>query len=237
MAFTTTRYLLPIILPQMAFELKSTISEMGLLASAYFATYTFSTIFWGRLSDKIGAVRIISLCCVLCMTSFIFTGLSPSLSHALSSYAIAGVGAGGLYVPLNALLTRWFRRRGTVIGITTTGATLAGLFLGVTVPFLELLYGWRIVWIILGLLYLVLAVASARFLKESPTTCDKARASEHAYRGGLDEVTIALWLDLASRSHLPAMGVWGPCLLDLYGGLFELVRPFNCRVGLHLLDL
>jgi MFS family permease len=182
MAFTTTRYLLPIILPQMAFELKSTISEMGLLASAYFATYTFSTIFWGRLSDKIGAVRVISLCCVLCMTSFIFTGLSPSLYHALSSYAIAGVGAGGLYVPLNALLTRWFRRRGTAIGITTTGATLAGLFLGVVVPFLAPLYGWRIVWIILGLPYLVLAVVSARFLKESPTTCDKARASEHAYR-------------------------------------------------------
>ncbi len=71
---------------------------------------------------------------------------------------------------LGPLLAKWFRRkRATVMGLNVAGSSLGGLMLVPFGMFLLQATNWRITWVALGLIVLVLAVPlSILFLKNDP---------------------------------------------------------------------
>jgi len=70
-----------------------------------------------------------------------------------------------------ALLARWFRRRrATVMGLNSAGASMGGLLLVPFAMYLLQATNWRVTWAVLGLVILVLAVPVAFiFIREHPS--------------------------------------------------------------------
>jgi len=84
---------------------------------------------------------------------------------------LSSVAAGGVSINnTGAMLARWFRRRrATVLGLIAAGASLGGMVMVPFAMFLLQATNWRMTWVALGVLILVLAVPLAYiFIRESP---------------------------------------------------------------------
>jgi len=82
---------------------------------------------------------------------------------------IIGLAMGGTYIPLVSPVTRWFiKRRTAMTGIVLSGQS-AGVFIAPLVSsFLIASYDWRVSYIILGGIILVIAVSIAQLLRRDP---------------------------------------------------------------------
>ena len=128
--------------------------------------------FMGYLFDRVG-VRIVV------MTGISVVGASTLLMAATGSiwYLIAifgvvsAVGQSGTSLTnTGAMLSKWFRRRrGLVIGLNASGMSLGGLILVPFAAYLISLIDWRLSWIVLGVMILVLGLPMAfMFLHDDP---------------------------------------------------------------------
>ena len=128
--------------------------------------------FMGYLFDRVG-VRIVV------MTGISVVGASTLLMAATGSiwYLIAifgvvsAVGQSGTSLTnTGAMLSKWFRRRrGLVIGLNASGMSLGGLILVPFAAYLISLIDWRLSWIVLGMMILVLGLPMAfMFLHDDP---------------------------------------------------------------------
>lgn len=128
--------------------------------------------FMGYLFDRIG-VRIVVI------TGIVVVGVSTLLMAATGSVwyliamfgVIAAVGQSGTSMTNTAaMLSKWFRRRrGLVIGLNASGMSLGSLVLVPFVAFLISLIDWRLSWVVLGGMILVLGIPMAFvFLHDDP---------------------------------------------------------------------
>ena len=85
------------------------------------------------------------------------------------------VGAGlGLPVPLMSTVSRWFVKRRTVMtGVLMTGSGFGGIIMPPIANWLILSYGWRISYMVLGGIFLVVVLVSSQFLKRDPSQIDQ----------------------------------------------------------------
>lgn len=128
--------------------------------------------FMGRLYDNVGGRRLILASLVL---SGLCTAVLALTTHLLFLIIMFGVirsmvQSGSSLSTTAALLSKWFdRRRATVLSLNAAGASAGGLLL---IPFTAVLIertDWRLAWIVLGLLILVVAVPLAFvFLRDDP---------------------------------------------------------------------
>ena len=82
---------------------------------------------------------------------------------------IIGTGMGGAFVPLMSTVARWFvNRRSMMTGIITAGGAIATLVLVPVANWLISTHGWRISYILLGSMVLVVVILSAQFLRRDP---------------------------------------------------------------------
>jgi MFS family permease len=124
----------------------------------------------GRLCDKYGPRLVVSF-------GGLFLGLGTLLMSQVQSiwqiYLFFGlftsIGVGSMSVPLMSATARWFsKRRGLAGGIVISGV---GVGIIVMPPLANLLissYNWRVSYIILGSLALVLVMLLAQFLRRPP---------------------------------------------------------------------
>ena len=128
--------------------------------------------FMGYLFDRIG-VRIVVI------TGIVVVGVSTLLMAATGSVwyliamfgVVAAVGqSGSSMTNTAAMLSKWFRRRrGLVIGLNASGMSLGSLVLVPFVAFLISLIDWRLSWVVLGGMILVLGIPLAFvFLHDDP---------------------------------------------------------------------
>jgi MFS family permease len=126
----------------------------------------------GYLFDRVG-VRIVV------MTGISVVGASTLLMAATGSIwyliaifgVVAAVGQSGTSLTnTGAMLSKWFRRRrGLVIGLNASGMSLGGLILVPFAAYLISLIDWRLSWIVLGVMILVLGIPLAFvFLHDDP---------------------------------------------------------------------
>lgn len=130
----------------------------------------FLSIFTGRLCDRFGPRLIVTI-------SGFFIGLSYLLMATVSTiwqiYLFYGVllsiGMAGIMVPLPSIVARWFSdRRGLATGITLTGAGVGTVIMPPLANQLILSYSWRMSYVIIGLIALVLIISFAQFLRRYP---------------------------------------------------------------------
>ena len=128
--------------------------------------------FLGHLFDHFNGRKIIlaslvvvGLATIALSLTFHFLFLVVIFGFVMST-AMSGASQG----TLGPLLAKWFRRwRGTVLGLNVAGASLGGLTLIPLAAFLLDEVSWRMTWIALGSIVLVLAVPLAfKFVRNDP---------------------------------------------------------------------
>jgi MFS family permease len=124
----------------------------------------------GGLVDRHGPKRVMAIGAVVMGSGFIVLSLMNDLWHFYGGYVLIGMGQTGVgMISVTAVISNWFkRRRGTAIGIMSTGIGAGGLVLapvigGYLIPNLGWSWSYRILAVLVWLLIpLVLAVIRTR---------------------------------------------------------------------------
>ena len=166
------RFALGMLLPAMAQALSLSSWQMGLVSTVNFCGYLAAVLLCPLLMKRWGYRRLISLGLLAVGSSMLLIGSFPSLPVLLLLYTITGLGSGFANVPIMALVPVWFaaRQRGRAAGFVVIGSGFAIIISGRLVPMLNGLgeQGWRLNWLLLGGVVLVISLLSALVIRNRP---------------------------------------------------------------------
>lgn len=161
-----------IILPFMRDGLHLTYKEAGYLGTTTSLGYLSTIIFAGVLASKWGSKRTILLGISLVTLGLLGLAFTTSYWITFLFMILLGIGTSFTYTPFISLLVAWFpQKKGTIIGLTTSGAGLGILFSGIIVPYLSSVNpenGWRWSWGIFFLIGIIVILLTLFFVKNPP---------------------------------------------------------------------
>lgn len=180
----------------------------------------------GWLIDRIGARMVLRL--GLTMFGFGLIGLSRTENLA-SSYVIfaiifAGVGFGGFATVMTAIVT-WFREhRSLALSISQAGFAVGGLFVPITIYFLEQ-FGWRTTAFWSGVIVTLIGFVIAQVFKPKPA---EESTTDGRYMQSQSSAPAITKTDSTTMEALRSSAFW---LISLGHGIALLVVA---AVGVHL---
>jgi len=141
----------------------------GSVHSVHLFIYAISTYFFGRLTDRYGPRRALSL-------GALFIGLGFSLCSQINNiwqlylfYIIASLGSGVTVSLPNATVQKWFiKKRGLALGLVTGGVGAGTLLLAPLARYLIASCGWRHTYLIIGISYWALLTLNALPMVDRP---------------------------------------------------------------------
>jgi sugar phosphate permease len=159
-----------VILPEMIHNLGFSRTAGGSIYNSHFLSYMAIAPLIGYLTDRLGARRVITLCCLILGFGVFLMGTIEILWTACLFYAIVGLGAAGMWTPVITVVQRWFspQRRGLALGIISTGPGLGLATVGALFPWIVHHYDWRYAWYILGAGALVMFIVNGLFIRSDP---------------------------------------------------------------------
>jgi OFA family oxalate/formate antiporter-like MFS transporter len=145
-----------------------TLTEVSLAFTLAIACLGVGTIVGGIWQDRAGPRPVVTLAGILYGAGYLLAGwcvTERSLSGLYLSYGVlGGIGMGMGYITPVATLTKWFPdRRGLMTGIAVAGYGAGALVMGPFAARSIAVRGVPATFEILGLVYLILIVAAARF--------------------------------------------------------------------------
>jgi len=167
------RFALGMLLPAMAESLNLTYSQMGLISTSNFVGYLLAVLFCGHISAKTGSRVLIFFALLLVAGSMLLVSRANSFTTVAIIYTLTGVGSGASNVPMMALIASWFssRQRGKAAGFVVIGSGFAILISGKLIPYLNQLNesdGWRISWLVLGIIVLIISIICFVVIRDTP---------------------------------------------------------------------
>ncbi len=140
-------------------DLGFSIPDMGLLLSAFLWAYAFAQLPAGALADRLGPRRMLTIGLSVWSLGQMLGGGVNSFWQFVGARVVLGAGEAP-HFPVCARVSRdWFNihQRGTSTGIWNCASSL-GSFLSLPIlTFLMLMFGWRAMFVIMGVAGLVLA--------------------------------------------------------------------------------
>ena len=128
--------------------------------------------FLGKFYDQLGGRKVICYSLIVLGSATMLLSLVTSLWMLIILYGLlmSTAASGASLVTVGAILSKWFyRKRGAVISISSSGASIGSMILAPFATYLILLLGWRITWGVMGGLVLFIALPLVFFLmKENP---------------------------------------------------------------------
>ena len=129
-----------------------------------------ATMYMGRLNDKLGPRIVMTICGIFLGLGFL---LMSQVNGAWQLYLfygmIFGTGMGGSFVPLLSTVARWFvKRRGMMTGIVIAGVGMGTFIVPPIANWLISIYDWRMTYVIVGGVVLVIGVLAAQILRRDP---------------------------------------------------------------------
>ena len=189
---------LSIAAPHMIEDLGLTAADIGLLGTAFSLTYAFFQLPGGWLTDRLGAkpVYIIALGFWSIATSMMAFG--HHLWHFMISRILLGVFEAPVSPTSAKIVAEWFppRERGAAVGVYDSGSKWGPAVAPPILTFLILGFGWRAMFVILGLLGVVVAIGFWIFYR-SPEHDRRVSAAELAHIRAREED------DHAPAGHIP----------------------------------
>lgn len=167
------RVSMSIAVPSISTEFNWDAGTMGIILSSLFWAYAFCLIPMGWLTDKIGARKLNTWALSLWSGATICVGASGGFVTMLIS--MLGLGAGeSATVPIGSKVVRqWFsvKERGLATALARSGAE-AGPAIGMPlVACLVLTYGWRISFVVTGVLGFIWLFFWVKYFRNSPQEC------------------------------------------------------------------
>jgi len=128
-------------------------------------------IVMGWLNDKLGPRVVMTLCGFLLGIGYLLMSQVNAIWQIYLFYGVlVGIGMSGVFVPLASTIARWFvKRRSMMTGIVMVGMGIGG-FIGPPVAS-QLISAceWRISYVIVGGLVLVVVILVAQLLRRDPS--------------------------------------------------------------------
>ena len=144
--------------------------------------------FMGYLFDRVGVRIVVMAGIVVVGVSTLLMAATGSVWYLIAMFGVvAAVGQSGTSMTNTAaMLSKWFRRRrGLVIGLNASGMSLGSLILVPFAAYMISLIDWRLSWIVLGVMILVLGIPLAFvFLHDDPSKKGLTPDGDPAPEGG-----------------------------------------------------
>jgi MFS family permease len=167
------RFALGMLLPSMASTLDLTYSQMGFISTANFLGYLVSVLVSGFWAVKTGSRRFIFIALLIVGISMALVSQAKSFQSVLILYMVTGIGSGAANVPIMGLVSAWFASssRGRAAGFMVIGSGFAIILSGKLIPYVNGMIGpegWRLNWLILSGIVLLIAFVSLILLRDRP---------------------------------------------------------------------
>ena len=120
-------------------------------------------IIMGRLTDRFGPRVVLTICGFLLGLGYLLMSQIGTVWQLYLFYGvIIGAGMGGSWVPIVSTVARWFvKRRNLMTGIVLSGVSIGTLIGAPVASRLISAYDWRMSYVIVGGIVLVVAVLAA----------------------------------------------------------------------------
>ncbi|MEI9992991.1 MAG: MFS transporter [Rhizomicrobium sp.] len=232
------RLALGLVLQDIKADLHLTDTQLGLLTGIAFALfYAIVGIPIARWADRGNRVTIIAVTAAVWSVMVVLCGAAGNFVQLLLIRAAVGVGEAGCVPPAHSLIADYFDRgeRPKAIAVYMMGGSLSLLIGYFLAGWLNQFYGWRAMFVLLGLPGLVLAVLAWRSLREP--RLDKADAPDGiaaspAPQPSLREVWLTLWANATFRHLLfcfSAVFFFGYGILQWQPTFF--IRSYGLKTG------
>jgi len=131
----------------------------------------FFAIVAGRLNDRFGPRIVMTVSGLFLGSGYLLMSQISAIWQLYLFYGvIVGIGSGGSFVPLASTISRWFvKGRGLMTGITASGIGMGIMIMPPIASWLISSYGWRISYIIMGIIVLTLIILATQFLRRDPS--------------------------------------------------------------------
>ncbi len=143
---------------------------IGLMASAYFYSYSFIQFPAGLLSDSLGPRKSVTLFLLIGAAGSFLFGAAPNWEWAVVGRVLVGLGAGMAFTPTMKILSTWFRvneftrMAGALLFMGGVGALTAAAPLA----FIAGLMGWRAAFQVIGVGTVLLALVVWLVVRDKP---------------------------------------------------------------------
>lgn len=210
-------------------------SLIGFLAAAYFYPYALMQLPAGLLSDSWGPRKSITLFFSVAFIGSILLGLASSTAWAIVGRTLVGLGVAMIFVPSMKVLSEWFRPRefATMTGILMAMGGIGSLSATTPLALISLLIGWRLSFVVVGVMTLVLVVLVWKFVRNRPADLgwpslsmpsEPDPPSIRLIHGIKMVITcpsywpLAIWFFFDCAIFFSFGGLWGgPYLIQVYG--------------------
>lgn len=146
-------------------------TQFGLILSAFAYPYAIFQVIGGSVGDKFGARRTLLVCGVIWASATIVTGFVGGLVSLFLARVLLGFGEGATFPTATRAMQNWTApgRRGFAQGITHAFARLGNAVAPPVVAFLIYQFGWRICFVILGMISFVWVVIWYAYFRDDPS--------------------------------------------------------------------
>ncbi|NVM93755.1 MFS transporter [Arthrobacter wenxiniae] len=199
--------------PQMIKELGLTKTDIGLLGTVFSWTYAFFQLPAGYLIDKFGPKKMYFIAVALWSVASSLMALGQSMVHFVAFRVLLGIGESPNSPNSSKITTQWFPRgeRGQASGIWDSGSKWGSAAAPPLLTLLMLGFGWRGMFIVVGILGLIVAIAFYMFYK-APEEAKNLSDEEYRYiLAGRDE-TDAPVADIPWLTFFKYRQTWGMML-------------------------
>jgi len=189
----------------------------------------------GLLADSLGPRKTVTTFLLIACLGAILFGLSPNITVAIFARVLVGLGVAALFVPTMKILAEWFRVKefATMTGILMAVGGIGWLSAATPLALLTTWLGWRMAFVLIGVITLVIAVLTWAFVRNRPEEMGWPRITEtteaaQAGVGLLEGIGIVLsrrhfwplafWFFFSYGTVIGFGGLWGgPYLMEIYG--------------------
>ena len=211
----------------------------GTLGGAFFYAYMLLQFPAGMLTDSWGPKRTAVSGGLLMLFGTLVFAWAPNLTCLLIGRFLSGMGGGLVFIPVQKVCALWFKEEefGAVNGLINCLGYCGGIVAQGPLAYLVKLYSWRVVFLALAALLLIILLADLRWVHEKPEEVglepipgsdssrrDKALTGREAWQGlkhvlcqkrSWPPTIVALGL---FGSYNALTGIWGTSYVsDIYG--------------------
>jgi MFS transporter, OFA family, oxalate/formate antiporter len=191
--------------------LEPMVSDFGWTRAQISGAFTLGTfimgigsVLAGRLTDRMGPRAVLVGCGLFLGCGYIGASQIQTIGQFYFFYGgISGIGMSGAWVPLMSVVTRWFlKRRAFISGIVATGPSMGIVAMPLLFSIFISAWGWRVSYIILGIMVLSVSLVAALFLKRDPAAMGLLPyGAEERAAGEVDVQTLGFSLEEALRTR------------------------------------
>jgi sugar phosphate permease len=221
-------------------------ASIALLSSAYFYAYTIMQLPSGLLTDTLGPRKTVSIFTLVAAAGAILTGIASTFELVIVGRLLIGIGASMVYIPLMKILAAWYRQNefASLSGILLAIGNIGALSAAGPLALMSEALGWQQVFLMLGVITFVLAVAAWMITRDRPSDMSLpsiqeieaeekgesmpeakmmnkipvGKALKMTFGAGMKFWPLAIWFFFTYGSIMVYQGLWaGPFFHDILG--------------------